>query len=68
MLMQVVIFEGACADEIRRNCYYYLMRKYRKEKMKLDRDLCEGQHGRTIKERVQLEGSGEGVSGKSEKY
>lgn len=66
MQMQVNFIEGVCADEIRKNCYFYLLEKYRKEVLMRDRDLRQGEHGRASQEGIQLKGSDQSLQRKSE--
>jgi hypothetical protein len=60
--MHVTMIEGEFADNIRKACYDYLIEKYRREKWRVDRHLCEGEHRRTGEKRIQFTGSAQGVS------
>jgi hypothetical protein len=60
--MHVTMIEGEFADNIRKACYDYLIEKYRREKWKVDRHLCEGEYRRTGEKGLQSAGSAPGMS------
>lgn len=47
--MKVNIIYGPNTDKVIQDCYHYMVKIYREEQKKLDRDLCKGVDRGTIK-------------------
>ncbi|MCH5583740.1 hypothetical protein MK805_01995 [Shimazuella sp. AN120528] len=64
--MLVVLIQGELGNKLRRNCYNFLIEKYRKEKLCVDWNLLTSEYRRTSEEGVQSPGSDKGMQEESQ--